>query len=532
MKIADERITKYGLALLAIVLIGLFLRVYQLGTQSIWYDESYSIWLSKLAVPQMVQTIAGAAQPPLYYLLLHYWMMVFGTSESAVRLLSALFGVLAIPMIYVVGRQLFNKEVGLVGALILALSSFNIWYSQETRMYSLMVLLALLSMYFFLCFLQRGTLALSAGYVLSTMLLLYTHYYGVFVVIAQNIYIVTLLVLSKQRTYKLRHWIGLQAIVLALFAPWMMVVLISQSVAGPSSQSVAGPSSQSVAGALHLISWWIPQPTAATLIVTYQLYCGTVVLVAESGTVWLLTAVLSALFLGLSVFSLFAYQKVRGAMDRKAPLKSLESYSWEVRIQDLTPVYFLAVWLLAINLIPFVISLVSTPIYYVRYTIAASVALYLLVGKGITNINYKPTKLAVIGVVAALSVASLPSYYFGVTRDQAREATSLIDANAKSGDVILIYPDFENLTFNYYNNRTDVAVKQIAYGNGSVNNPEATTEALQSDVNGHDRVWFYDATGIGTPIENFTLNFLNESYAKIYVKSYVGYDVYLYEKRA
>jgi hypothetical protein len=108
----------------------------------------------------------------------------------------------------------------------------------------------------------------------------------------------------------------------------------------------------------------------------------------------------------------------------------------------------------------------------------------------------------------------------------------LIDANAKSGDVVLIYPDFETITFNYYNNRTDVAVKQIDYGNGSVNNPEAITEALQSDVNGHGRVWFYDGA-LGTPIiENFTLNFLNESYAQIYVKSYVGYDVYLYEKRA
>ena len=534
MKIADERITKYGLALLAIILIGLFLRVYQLGTQSIWYDESFSIWTSNLAVPQIVPTVAAAAQPPLYYFLLHYWMMVFGTSASAVRLLSVLFGVLAIPMIYVVGRQLFNKEAGLVGALILALSSFNIWYSQETRMYSLMVFLALLSMYFFLCLLQRSTLALSAGYVLSTMLLLYTHYYGMFVVIAQNIYIVTLLVLSKRHTYKLRHWIGLQAIVLALFAPWMVVVLSSQSVAG------GVLSSQSVAGALHMIAWWHPQPTAVTLIFTYELYSGTAGLIADSDTVVLLAKVLSALFLGLSVFSLFAYQKVRGAMDWKAPLKSLESYSWEVRIriQDLTPVYFLAVWLLAVNLIPFVISLVSTPpIYFFRYTIAASVALYLLVGKGTANINNKPTKLAVIGVVAALSVASLPSYYFGVTRDQNREATSLIDANAKSGDVVLIYPDFVNITFNYYNNRTDVAVKQISYGNGLVNNPEATTEALQSDVNGHDRVWFYDGA-LGTPTENFTLNFLNESYAKIYVKSYYIYnkysswEVYLYEKRA
>jgi mannosyltransferase len=517
VKIADERIPKYGLALLAIVLIGLFLRVYQLGTQSIWFDEAYSIWISKLAVPQMVQATAANTMPPLYWFLLHYWIMVFGTSESAVRLLSALFGVLAIPMIYVVGRQLFNKEVGLVGALILALSSFNIWYSQETRMYSLMVLLALVSMYFFWRFLQQSNLVSSVGYVLSTTLLVYTHYFGWFVVIAQNIYIVTFLVLSKQRTYKLRHWIGLQAIVLALFAPWMVVL-----------------SRQSIPGVLSYISW-IPQPTAATLISAYQIYSGTAGWVADSGTVVLLAAVLSALFCGLSVFSLFAYQKVRGAMDWKAPLKSLESYSWEVRIQDLTPVYFLAVWLLAINLIPFVISLVSTPIYWYRYTIAASVALYLLVGKGIANINYKPTKLAVIGVVAALSVASLPSYYFGVTRGQAREATSLIDANAKSGDVVLIYPDYEILTFNYYNNRTDVAVKQISYGNGLVNNPEATTEALQSDVNGHDRVWLYDG-GLGTPIENFTLNFLNESYAKISVKSYVGYNVcyniYLNEKRA
>ncbi|MGZ4847178.1 MAG: glycosyltransferase family 39 protein [Halobacteriota archaeon] len=57
-------------------------------------------------------------------------------------------GVLAIPMIYAVGRQLFNEETGLVAAFILALSSFNIYYSQEVRMYSLIVLLALTSVYF------------------------------------------------------------------------------------------------------------------------------------------------------------------------------------------------------------------------------------------------------------------------------------------------------------------------------------------------------------------------------------------------
>jgi len=233
VEVAGRKITTYGIALLGIVLIGAFLRVYHLGTQSIWFDEAFSVWISSLTLPQMVQATAADVHPPLYYFLLHYWIIVFGTSESTVRLLSVLFGVLAIPMIYVVGRQLFNKETGLVGALILALSSFNIYYSQETRMYSLMALLALLSMYFFWRFLRQSNLVSSVGYVLSTTLLVYTHYYSWFVVIAQNIYVVTLLLLSKHRAYRLRDWAVLQAIVVALFVPWMVVLiqLISHRIA-------------------------------------------------------------------------------------------------------------------------------------------------------------------------------------------------------------------------------------------------------------------------------------------------------------
>ncbi len=189
MQIAGKRVTKYSVALLLIVLIGLFLRVYQLGTESIWIDEAYSISISKTSVLQIAAAVATEdANPPFYHFLLHYWMLVFGTSEFAVRLLSTLFGVLAIPMIYVVARQLFNKQVGLVGAIILAVSYINIWYSQEARMYTLMVLLALLSMYFFLRLLQRSTLSSSAGYVLATALLICTHYYGFFVIVAQNVY--------------------------------------------------------------------------------------------------------------------------------------------------------------------------------------------------------------------------------------------------------------------------------------------------------------------------------------------------------
>jgi mannosyltransferase len=508
VQVAGKRMTKYGVALLAIILISVFLRLYHLGTQSIWYDEAFSVQVSKLAVSQTVQAAAADVHPPLYYVLLHYWITVFGISELSVRLLSALFGVLAIPMIYVLGRQLFSEEAGLVAALILALSSFNIWYSQETRMYTLMVLLTLLSMYFFLQLLQWSTLASSAGYVLSTTLLVYTHNYGWFVVIAQNIYVASLLLLSRRRTHKLRRWIMLQAIVLALFVPWM-ASFVKQVVRSGAAT-------------------WLGPPTLATIFQTFSRYSGTTVLLA--------------LFLGLSVLSLFAYQKVCGSMDWKAPLKALESYSWQVRIQDAASVYFLSVWLLTINLIPFTLSRFSTPVYFDRYTIAASVALYLLVAKGTVNIQHRYTKLAVIGIIVILSAANLQVYYTSITRPQVREATSLIDANIRSGDVVLVAPSWDRAVFDYYNNRTDIVVKPMYswavanqtssfWATASGSRPEDKIKEIQTDVNGHDRVWLLaEQYADGKAAEDFTLNILNGSYSNIYKKCYYGYDVYLFEK--
>jgi mannosyltransferase len=497
VEVAGRKISKYDLALLGFVLIGLFLRVYHLGTESLWIDEAWSISMSKASVLQLFVDVAqGDVHPPLYYFVLHYWVNLFGTSEFGVRLLSSLFGVLAIPMIYVVGRQLLNKEAGLVAALILALSSFNIRYSQETRMYSLIVLFALLSMYFFLRCLQRNTLASSAGYVLSTTFLVYTHYYGFFVVLAQNIYIVTLLLLSRRHTYRLKYWVALQTIMLALFLPWAIFVRLVSLRNAPTSS--------------------IP-PAITTLFGTFSSYSG--------------TPLLLALFAILSVLSLFVYQKVSGAIDWKEPLKALESYSWQVRIQDATTVYFLAVWLLTVSLIPFILSRFSTTLYGSRYTIAASVALYLLVAKGVVNINHKSAKLAVIGVIIVLSVANLQGFYNSVQMSQAREATQFIDANAKSKDVVLVFPYVHNLLFGYYNNRTDIAVKQI---HSPATPSENLAKEVRSDVASYDRVWLFYINNMNArekATENSTFDILNESYANSYKKHYVAYDVYLYEKR-
>jgi hypothetical protein len=265
-------------------------------------------------------------------------------------------------------------------------------------------------------------------------------------------------------------------------------------------------------------------------------------------------AVLLALFIGLSVLSVFAFQKVRDSVDWKAPLKALKSYAWELRRQDLIPICFLVVWLLTITLITSIFSIGVEGLLKNRYAIAGSVALYLLVARGITNINYKPAKVAVIGVVILLSVTPVvaPQASSEIWKHpQAREAIQFIDANAKSGDVVLLWPEFQGIPFFYYNNRSDITIRSIEFyagntlerngrlGTAGIMSPEAKTQLLQSYVDGSDRVWLLDdyasSTGsiwIGGSTANFTLDFLNQSYARTNSQHFLGYDVYLYEKRA
>jgi hypothetical protein len=135
-------------ALCAVLALGASLRLYALSEESLWRDEISSITIAQLDLIRMVQNRAADIHPPLYYFLLHYWTALFGHSEGAVRALSVVFGVLTIPVMYAVGRRLFDERVGLLSALIIALAEFHIRYAQEAKGYSLLALLALLSMYY------------------------------------------------------------------------------------------------------------------------------------------------------------------------------------------------------------------------------------------------------------------------------------------------------------------------------------------------------------------------------------------------
>ena len=136
------------LVIIFITLFGGWLRVLLLANKGMWLDESFSVWVANHSVADMLQWIVRIDQhPPLYYLLLHYWIALNGDTPYYARLLSVLFGAGTIPIIYLIGKRISGAVVGLVAAVFLALSPFNIYFAQETRMYTFLMFNAAVAIY-------------------------------------------------------------------------------------------------------------------------------------------------------------------------------------------------------------------------------------------------------------------------------------------------------------------------------------------------------------------------------------------------
>ena len=135
------------IALLSLILVAAALRLYRLEAQDIWGDEAFSIFLSQQ--PFHVVIAGGAdTHPPFYPALLFFWLELVGSSAFATRALSAFVGTLTVPLIFVLAKRLSARPgVPWFAAILAAISPLMIYYSQETRMYELVAILSLASMY-------------------------------------------------------------------------------------------------------------------------------------------------------------------------------------------------------------------------------------------------------------------------------------------------------------------------------------------------------------------------------------------------
>ena len=169
------------------VIAGVVLRFW--APSPLWLDEAISVNISKLPLAQVPRALSHDGAPPLYYVLLHFWMGIFGRGDIAVRALSGVVSVGTLPFLWLAGRRVGGRTVAWVTFFLGLTSPFAIYYATAARMYSLMVLFSVLG---FLA-VQRALERPSAGRLLSvsaaTAALLYTHYWGLYLVLVKALWI-------------------------------------------------------------------------------------------------------------------------------------------------------------------------------------------------------------------------------------------------------------------------------------------------------------------------------------------------------
>jgi hypothetical protein len=240
-----------GLALLA----GVVARF--AAPSALWLDEAQSVAIARLPLPDLFQGLREDGSPPLYYLLLHGWIGLFGTSTAAVRALSGVFSVLTLPLAHRVTRQLAGRRVALAVLLLLASSPLAIRYASETRMYSLLLLLSVLLVVALRAVVRRPGPWPVVGLAVATGALLLTHLWAFHLVAV--VAVLALVALRRSRREALRVLVGLVG-GFVLFLPWLPSFLVQLAHTGTPWSGQTGLSSLPVAlgawdGGIGVQSW-------------------------------------------------------------------------------------------------------------------------------------------------------------------------------------------------------------------------------------------------------------------------------------
>jgi len=401
---------RWRLALALIVLAALALRIGSLG-ESLWLDEVVSVSQARSDLAGLIHATAQDNYPPLHNLLLFPLVHLVGEGEVVVRLPSLLCALATVLVAAHLARALYGRRAGLVAALLVALCPLQIYYAQEARMYSLLALTAALATLTALRWVARPTRARAALHALTTVLLYYSHPYAVFAVLAHNLWVAALWWRRRRaplRTERppLASWIALQAVALAAFAPWL-VLLVGRAVD------------------LEARGFWINRPDIGKLVelaVAYAGFAGPVVLVAM----------------------LMALRRDPARADASEPTAA----------PALTPIERGLLPLLVVGctiVIPLLASFLTQPFFHMRYTIGASTAVFVLAAGGLARWARTPRRLVlatalVVGLMAPLVVRTELRVY----RADGRGLARLLATRLGPRDVVVTWPGFESAVLGHY----------------------------------------------------------------------------------
>ncbi len=429
--------------LLLTITLGVAVRLWRLGSKSLWLDEALLLVRLQKTLGQFAIGEGEPYHPPLYYEFMRWWVLRLGESEIGLRLPSVFFSILVIPLIFVLGKKLNFSAGQIVSATWLtSLSPLLVWYAQEARSYAFLSFLHVLGAVLLVFWVTQREKrpAFAAGlwvsFVVTTALSLYLHYAAVLIIPIQIMVLIALYLQGRSGWQVLIGWIAGWLAAVVLFIPWLQTPVMQQFMriivsdrfylAGPISEAFGLPYSQ--VRNIGLVVFMIASSAAVILLYYFlrrygkQLYGfltqPNVVMILAFGFILSLIAILFP-----------------------------RAYSLKRQLSAVWPFFLLVTgWL-----IPWSLDRVK---------------------------GERPWALALILLSFLATVINVTL----IPKAEWREAAAFLEEHMDPADTLILMPGYNDIVFRYYN---DEGLRITDVGN-------PIDEALQEAAAAHETIWYLE----------------------------------------
>ncbi len=443
---------------------------------SLWHDEAFSALLIHYDLKEMLYRISLDVHPPLYYLLLKGWAVLFGGSLFSIRFFSLFFGILTIFALYVFIKKSFqNEKLAVFTTILLTLSSFQIQYNMEARMYTLSAFFIVISTFFLMKALETKKIKFWLFYAISASAAIYSHYYTVFWIMAQAVYLTYWIfretkfnIISWFKNKDFQFGLGSFGLITVSFLPWITIFLKQLNRVQA--------------------SYWIPPMNIWSIPNTFlSLTTGGS---TDPVRFWWVLVILMVLVISTTVYFLIKIQ---------SPIK------WLIFLLVFFPFLFS-------TLLSF-----KTSIYLDRYFIFTLPFYLILIAAAIFSLENKIIRNAFIVIAILGSLVSFPSRWISFEIEKkpgmAAAANFLNQEVDNNKDKIFVGSSFVYFTFKYYN-QTEVhpllfVPGELPHFSGTaLLSPEDTFADFNQETKKGDVAWMINTTGFGNYQPSLPKNWL------------------------
>jgi len=387
-----------------LISLSFFWKLIYIQQNDICMDEPFTIFNAQKSLIDVIKiSLQGEPNPPLYMILLHFWIKLFGIGPFAVRFLSLIFNAFTVLFLYNTGKRFFNVWTGITASLLFVFSTLHFYHAIESRTYSLLSLETAASLYFFLRFTKNtNDRTALTGLIISNILMIYSHYFGWFVVFSQGI--TSLIYLKKTFKANLKIIYPFLGTIIG-FLP-MVPVIIRQF--GKSSKGT-----------------WLNPPKSIDFINTLYLFLN------HKVVIWIIITIIST---GVIFF-------VGTLIRRKyTPFKK--------------EIVVLLIWWLAPFCIMYFVS-TKIPMFNVRYVLFNTIGLYIFIA---VLINYLFQNHRILHPIGSFIILFSMCYYMKILPKEYsyREVSKAVEFAKKyetNNSIYIIWPVWTDFQFNYYYNQ-------------------------------------------------------------------------------